>query len=483
MLRRKTLLRILAACAVLLGVIGTLGTPRIETPRSFLFIGSLAILGLAWAWAEERRRRFTLQLIQGRLEEDLAKTRQLAEESRLAKSAFLKNMSHEIRTPLGAILGFSELLRSDEESDRQESLEVIHRNSHLLSKVISDIIDLTKVEAGHLEIEKLIFDPRSVFDETLASLQLMAAEKGIGLHAEGLEALPLTMESDPLRIKQILMGIVGNAIKFTERGEVRLQIAAAAEAPGEQKLVILVSDTGRGLRAEEASHLFDVFSQGDESTTRRYGGTGVGLALSRRLARALGGDVMLAESTFGRGSVFKITLDAGAAVMRLEAAGLEPSRGPVRSAGTAADETSDIAGLKVLIVEDARDNQLLLGRILSREGAVFEIAENGELGVEKALKGSFDIVLMDVQMPVMDGFQAMLRLRKLGYGKPIVALTAHAMREERDRCLTEGFTDHMSKPIDRRKLKELLHRIGKSQSVPPIREFDNFGAECPAQEP
>ncbi|MBC7659256.1 MAG: response regulator [Chitinophagaceae bacterium] len=415
-----------------------------------------------------------------RIEQELRLAKKAADAASRAKTAFLANMSHEIRTPLGAILGFSELLSADDQTqfDRQESLEVIQRNGQLLTSIISDILDLTKVESGHLEVEKSRIHLRSLFEETRCSLSLLANEKGLALQVNFQEGLPLYIETDPLRLKQILINIIGNAIKFTVRGNVSVDVERGAR-DGETDLIrINVRDTGRGLTHAEAEQLFGAFVQADVSTTRNFGGTGLGLKLSRELARALGGDVSLVETRHKFGSTFEVTLDSGVTCQAL----LEPLESvPATDTPLLAPRDSGkiLEGLSILVVEDAPDNQLLLSRILRLEGALFDVADNGRIGVEKARKKDFDIILMDVQMPVMDGFEAMHELRESGYTKPIIALTAHAMREERERCLVHGFNDYMSKPIDRVKLRDTLLRFWLSRSCQRPEASSSFKQASP----
>lgn len=423
------------------------------------------------ALAQELGRRAGLSIENSRLYQAAQKAREAADQSSRAKSAFLANMSHEIRTPLGAILGFTELLVTTDQSpvDRQESLEVITRNGKLLSNIINDILDLTKVESGRLDVEKIPVSLVPLFEETRSSLSLLALEKGIGLSLTFDDGLQSNIVTDPLRLKQILINIIGNAIKFTSVGGVTVNVRSEVRANTTDLLIVDVKDTGKGLSPDEIDKLFSAFSQADASTTRNYGGTGLGLALSRQLARALGGDVQLLLSEPGIGSTFSIVIDTGINSLDCRVIDIQSAAQFTRSKAAG----PNLEGLRVLVVEDAKDNQLLMSRILKLNGAYFDIAENGAVGVEKAMAGNFDVILMDVQMPVMDGFQAMLELRKRNYSGPIIALTAHAMREDRDLCLDRGFDDHMSKPVDRGKLKELLaaYRNGGEIEEPVLFEI------------
>jgi PAS domain S-box-containing protein len=388
-------------------------------------------------------------------ESELKKAKEAAEIANMTKSAFLANMSHEIRTPLGAVLGFSELMMNQEitASERLNNMEIIKKNGRMLSNIINDILDLSKVEAGRLEVERIDIPFVDVMTEIGSLLNLEATEKGIVLKVTSEGIIPNMIKTDPLRIRQILLNIIGNAIKFTERGSVEVKVKLGAEAAGDTKLAFVVTDTGEGIKPEQAARLFTPFTQADVSTTRRFGGTGLGLVLSKKLANALGGDIVLKESTPSVGSTFVITIDPGTSQEILFQSGQfsdKITRLPV------IDRPTNLTTLKVLVVDDSPENQLLINKFLTMAGARVETANNGREGVQKALKGQFNLILMDLQMPEMDGFEAMAELRKLGYTQPIIALTAHAMKEDRRRCLESGFNDHLTKPIDRHTLLQTL---------------------------
>ena len=381
----------------------------------------------------------------------LKEAKDAAEVASSTKSAFLANMSHEIRTPLGAVLGFSDLIVNQEMTDpeRANCVEVIKRNGRLLSNIINDILDLSKVEAGKLEVERIDIPISEILLELTSLLSLEAIEKSIKLRIVTDGPLPTTVHSDPLRLRQILLNIIGNAIKFTARGSVTVTVNV--EEPS-GLLAFKIVDTGEGIPSEQAAKLFAPFTQADVSTTRRFGGTGLGLVLSKKLANALGGDVQLRESQVGTGSTFLVTVDPGTSdkVEILEA--------PVPSIETQTKQENKInlEHLKILVVDDSPDNQALIKKILKTTGASVETANNGREGFERAKDGFFDLVLMDLQMPEMDGYEATRELRKIGYAKPIIALTAHAMKEERKKCLENGFDRHLTKPIDRQHLLEAL---------------------------
>lgn len=379
-----------------------------------------------------------------------------------AKSDFLAQMSHEIRTPLGAILGFSELLlqSSDDEETRRETLEIIIRNGQNLLQIVDDILDMSKVEAGKLNVEHIPFS----LPEMLADLEDLfgpkAREKGLKLQIIPDRRLPREIQTDPNRLRQILINVLGNAIKFTPDGSVRLMAGPVEFQDGKQILEFKVVDTGVGIAAEQQEFLFRPFSQADASISRRFGGTGLGLALSRQLARLLQGDLVLTASEPGKGSTFTLRLavdirepEVGGATCGLT---LKEACGP----------RLQLSEVRVLLVDDSQDNRLLMTKILKSTGAIVDIATNGREAIEKALDQSHDVVLMDMQMPVMDGYAAARVLRSHGFPKPIIALTANAMTSERVRCLEAGCDDFHPKPIDRPVLIELICSHVKSQAMP-----------------
>jgi PAS domain S-box-containing protein len=382
--------------------------------------------------------------VQKELQEQLAQAKETAEEANRTKSAFLANVSHEIRTPLGAMLGFCELLRESRLSceDRIAYADIINRNGRELTSLIDDILDLSKVEAGCLDIERRPTSLAALLGDVRQSLSLKAREKGIELDLHTQADVPETIMTDPTRLRQIVVNIIGNAVKFTERGGVDVDVRLEGG-----RLAIEVRDSGIGIPAAVQGRLFRAFSQADEATARRFGGTGLGLQLSRKLAQLLGGDVTLVRSEVGRGSSFVVTIDPGDFSMTTTDE-RPPSKRDARH--------SSLQGVRVLLAEDAPDNQYLISYLLKKNGASVDVVDNGGEAVQKVLSADYDVVLMDIQMPVLDGFDATRELRRRGFARPIIALTAHAMREERDECMRAGCTDHLSKPIDSERLIETV---------------------------
>ncbi len=383
-----------------------------------------------------------------RFENELKNARDLAEETSRLKSSFLANMSHEIRTPLSAILGFTAMLRDKnlDPASFEKYLNIIERSGSALSQIIDDILDLSKVEAGRLVIEKKAVNVSALIEEIITLLKIQSLKKNLTIDYPK-TGEDLHLFTDDIRLRQILINIIGNAIKFTMAGTIQVEIKEHKQS--DKMLEISVKDSGIGISAADQNTLFEPFNQIDHNRSRQFGGTGLGLALSKRLAQALGGDVRLAKSSVDKGSEFIISLPNSREGLVSVSAPESGKQGEVKI-------SNDITGLKVLVVDDSDDNRFLLKTILSKKGAKITEAENGALGVQKALSEQFDIVLMDIQMPVMDGFEAIELLRKSEYTGPIIALTAHAMKEERDRCISAGADAHLSKPIDNQKLISLI---------------------------
>ncbi len=398
------------------------------------------------------------------VEKRLLEAQKNSDAANQAKTQFLANMSHEIRTPLSAIIGFTELTLDPQmdDADRMSNLSIVRRNSHQLLKIIDEILDISKVEAGHLEMEKVDTDMVDLLSGLRSLLHVSAANKGVKLQFKLRDKIPDRVLTDATRLRQILMNVIGNAIKFTHQGQVTVTASYSMKSSGQSYLGFRIQDTGIGLNNEMAEKLFTPFVQADCSTTRLYGGTGLGLALARQLARALGGDVYLEYSELCLGSIFSIEVEAeplGASSWVKELTAFSPGGHviPIKNSST------ELAGAKILLVEDAEDNQILISHFLRKSGAEIDLACNGKEGMEKALANDYSVVLMDIQMPLLDGYEATSRLRQAGYDRPIIALTAHALKEERELALRTGCNGHLTKPIDRR---ELINSLKKYLPVP-----------------
>jgi signal transduction histidine kinase/DNA-binding NarL/FixJ family response regulator len=427
---------------------------------------------LAKTWELEKLGALQDRLIEQRTSE-LALARDAAVAASAAKSAFLANMSHEIRTPLTSIIGFAELLLEPDRGalDKLDSVRTIIRNGRHLLEVISDILDLAKIETEQVQLEHIDFPMPVLLRDLTALVSGRAVERSLDFVVQPSLPLPGTIRTDPVRLKQILLNFCSNAIKFTPQGSVTLELGY--DVP-RRTMTFTVADTGIGMTADQMDRLFQPFVQADVSTTRQFGGTGLGLYLSRQLAERLGGRVSV-RSEPGTGSRFTLELPAGAddpAPELLTAEGdlIDYGRADFAITSTA---VPDLDG-QVLLAEDGLDNQRLLTAYLERTGLTVTLACNGREAVDKALAGRFGLVLMDIQMPVMDGITATRLLRASGYTGPIVALTANVMNADVQRYHEAGCNDVLAKPVD----SEPFYRVVTSYFAPEVSAIPACGDEA-----
>jgi len=385
-----------------------------------------------------------------------------AEAANQAKSDFLANMSHELRTPLTAILGFTDILNESAAAAQKEKLDIIHRNGTQLLSIIDDVLDLSSVESGDARMIVGDMEVVPLLMEISSGFSAAAQQKHIELSCYTRTPIPCTVSTDSLRVRQILTNLIGNAVKFTDRGWVRVE--ASFIAVPVNRMQIDVIDTGVGIDGNDNEQIFDPFSQADSSVTREFGGTGLGLTISRQFAQMLGGDVKLISAKRGMGSHFRLELpcfaDENTQFVELE--GVTNDDATDRPSATTSTSTNPIEALDILLVEDGIDNQRLIKHILTKHGANVTTADNGQLAIEafaaaKSAGSPFKVVLMDMQMPVMDGYTATKNLRSMGIATPVIALTAHAMPGDREKCINAGCNDYATKPI---KPKELIELIG-----------------------
>jgi len=381
-----------------------------------------------------------------------------ADEANMYKSQFLANMSHEIRTPLNGIIGFSDILTDTKLSDeQQEYVDIIKSSGHNLTNLIDDILDLSKIEAGKIELEMMEFPLGKALHSIERLMKSFASEKNLDFRVEAEDNLPAVIRTDPNRLNQCLLNLINNAIKFTREGRVYLKVSLD-DIGGDKCIRFDVEDTGIGISLEKQEAIFEAFVQADGSTTRQFGGTGLGLAITKKLVELMGGNIRL-ESEAGKGSTFTFWIPAGVDVAQQRNLDIDITIDETTPEPEAQD--SKMSG-RVLVVEDTLTNQVLIELILKKAGFDVTLANDGAEAVEKVLNSGFDLILMDIQMPIMNGYEATEYLREQGIKTPIIAVTAYAMKDDEQKCLSVGCDDYVSKPINR---KVLLEKIRKHLSA------------------
>ena len=422
---------------------------------SILF--GVIIFLVAWLIA-----KITAKIITQKNEELVVKNKQLEEVSNQAleatrtKSEFLAIMSHEIRTPLTSIIGFSEALLGDDskrKEDRASIIKTIIKNGNHLLTIINDILDISKIEANKMDFEKNLFSPVELIADVEDVIKNQFTEKGIQLYIEYDFPIPNIICNDALRIKQIILNLCSNALKFTKAGKVSIKVHCDIE---DEKIFFTVIDSGIGLTDKQMDRIFDAFTQADSSTTRKYGGTGLGLSLSKQFAEKMGGTITV-KSLPGIGSQFCVSVSTGEIDQQQLIVGEPELPEKIDYIKNQYDYSCSVKG-SILIVEDNYDNQQLLSIILSDIGAEITFADNGQQAIDKTLNKTYDLIFMDMQMPVMGGLEATKLLRKSGYKKPIVALTANAMKSDYDMCIAAGCDGFLTKPINREKLFQAVYK-------------------------
>ena len=406
---------------------------------------------------------------------ELAVALKEAEEASQAKSEFLANMSHEIRTPMNSIIGFAEVLAEEDLTKEQKQyVEHIRTASHNLLDIINDILDFSKIEAGKLDTDIIDCSMEELFDNMETLLYPMADEKHLAFEIQRCDPLPKQIRTDPVRVKQCLINLINNAIKFTKAGHVYVKVSTL-KRNNKDFIRFDVEDTGMGIHPDKQKTIFESFSQADSGTTRRFGGTGLGLTITKELTSLLGGELSLTSEP-KKGSVFTLIIPANIDVDSL------PTLGDYKAAKKQAQKTSEqpkqakFSG-RVLVAEDARANQMLIELLLQKAGFEVTIVENGKEAVDKCRSEKFDMIFMDIQMPIMNGHEATKQIRADGITTPIIALTASAMKGDEDKCLNAGCDGYLAKPIDRALLPKIISKYLGTKSSSFSKQVDSVTSE------
>ena len=430
--------------------------------------GESYLLGFSIDVSEQRAARDAMQ-----------RAVESAQAASQAKSDFLANMSHEIRTPMNGILGMTELvLESQLQAEQREDIGLVKASAGALLTIVNEILDFSKIEAGKLDLEEVPFDLRELVRETVRSMALRAQQKGLELHSRIPANLPRSMKGDPGRLRQVLINLLGNAIKFTQQGSVTLALKMGAAIDDRCEVEFAVIDTGIGIPLEKQKLIFEAFAQVDGSTTRQFGGTGLGLTICRRLVILMQGDLRVTSEP-GKGSTFRFSVPLRHSVMPVRSddfvsEAFDAAPAAVIAPGAPAAVPGEIGGngLRILLAEDNPVNQRLAMRLLEKMGHRITLVDNGQDALERVMRSGFDLVLMDVQMPELDGLSAtrLIRQWEMTHGGhvPIIAMTARAMQGDRDRCLEAGMDDYLSKPIDSERLRQLVSRLHVEQAGPVL---------------